>query len=192
MMESDVSSSKGSQRPLAGWAAGFRSRAVERSLLFWNLPLVLLAAWGVAAAQTHPGEAFVPALTALGTVWLACLGLHVLLCLARFDGDTLILPIFSLILSIGAAYHLDIRGPASPGLTAAPYTNGVLVALMVLAVVTAGGRWFRRLSVLLEEKVWWRVAGDRPYYESVPFHFLLVGLMLLLALLLMFRGVRST
>lgn len=173
-------------------AAGFRGRATERTLLLWNLPLVLLAAWGVAASQAHPGEAFVPALLGIGTGWIACFALHLLLCVTRFDGDVLILPLLSLILTIGATYHLDIRGPASSGLTPAPYRTATLAGIGVLAVVTAGGRWFRRLSVLLEERVWWRVAGDRPYYASIPFHLMLFALMVLLALLLLVKGVRST
>jgi cell division protein FtsI/penicillin-binding protein 2/cell division protein FtsW (lipid II flippase) len=168
--------------------AGLRGRALERSLLLWNSPLLLLAAWGVSAVQRHPAETFVPAFMALGSVWLACLGLHALLCLTRFDGDLLILPLLSLLLLVGATYHLDLQGPEQPGLTPGPYTNAALVGIGVLALVTAGGKWFKRLSILLEEKVWWRVAGDRPYYESIPFHFLLLALMVLLALLLLLGG----
>jgi cell division protein FtsW (lipid II flippase) len=172
--------------------AGLRGRAMERTLLLWNLPLVVLAAWGVAQAQRHPAEMFVPALLALGGVWAACFGLHLLLSFTRFDGDLLILPLLSLLFLIGSAFHLDIRGPANAGITPAAYTTGVFGALIVLALVTAGGKWFKRLSVLFEEKVWWRVAGDRPYYESIPFHLLLFGLMCLLSLLLLVKGVRST
>jgi cell division protein FtsI/penicillin-binding protein 2/cell division protein FtsW (lipid II flippase) len=165
---------------------------LERSLLLWNLPLVLLAAWGLAAAQRHPTEAFVPALTALGIVWVACFALHAVLCATRFDGDPVILPILSLLFVIGAAYHLDIRGPQHAGLDPGPYSFAVMWGLLTMALVTAGGKWFKRLSILLEEKVWWRVAGDRPYYESVPFHLLLLALMALMALLLLVKGVRST
>jgi cell division protein FtsI/penicillin-binding protein 2/cell division protein FtsW (lipid II flippase) len=170
---------------------GFQERRLERALLLWNAPLVLLAAWGVAAAQQNPSQTFVPALTALGCVWLACLALHVLLCLTRFDGDLLLLPLLSVLLLVGSAYHLDMKGPAAPGLTPGPYTNAALVAVGVLAIVTTAGKWFKRLSLLLEEKVWWRVAGDRPYYDSVPFHLLLLALMAFLALLLLVRGIRS-
>ena len=152
---------------------------------------MILAAWGVAAAQRHPSEAFVPAAWALGTVWLVCVALHLLWCGIRFDGDPIILPLLSLLFLIGAAFHLDIRGPASPGLTPGAYTSGVFLAVAVLALVTAGGPYFKRLNILLEEKVWWRLAGDRPYYQSVPFHVLLFVLMLFLALLLLVRGVRS-
>lgn len=173
-------------------AAGFRGRALERTLLLANLPLVLLAAWGVAAAQPHPSEAFASAVIGVGAPWLGCVLLHLLLCLTRFDGDLILLPLVSVIFTVGATFHLDMRGPASPGLTPGPYTTAVLVGLGVLALVTAGGRWFRRLSILFEERVWWRIAGDRPYYDSIPFHFLLLGLMVLLSLLLMVRGIRST
>jgi len=172
--------------------AGFRGRALERTLLLANLPLVLFAAWGVAAAQQHPTEAFIPAAIGVGIPWLGCLALHLLLCLTRFDGDLLLLPLLSLILTVGATFHLDMRGPASAGITPGPYTTAVFLGLSVLALVTAGGRWFKRLSILLEERVWWRIAGDRPYYDSIPFHFLLVGLMVLLSLLLMVKGIRST
>lgn len=172
--------------------AGFRGRGRERALLLGNLPLVLFAAWGVAAAQQRPPDAFLPALQGIGTPWLACFGLHVLLCLTRFDGDLLLLPLLSLVFTVGAAFHVDMRGPSSPGLTPEPYTTAVLVGVGVLALVTAGGRWFRRLSLYFEERVWWKIAGDRPYYESIPFHFLLVGLMVILSLLLMVRGIRST
>jgi cell division protein FtsI/penicillin-binding protein 2/cell division protein FtsW (lipid II flippase) len=172
--------------------SGFRGRAQERALLLWNVPLLLFAAAGVALAQPNPQAAFSGALTAIATPWLICLGLHLLLCVTRFDGDVMILPLLCLILTIGATYHLDMRGPSSPGITPGPYTTAVLVGMSVLAVVTAGGRWFRRLSIFFEERVWWKVAGDRPYYDSIPFHFLLVGLMVLLAVLLMFKGVRST
>jgi peptidoglycan glycosyltransferase len=170
---------------------GPTGRTLERVLLLWNVPLVLFAAWGIAQAQRHPSEAFVPAFQALGIVWAACFALHLLLTLTRFDGDPLILPLLSLIFTVGAAYHLDLGGPASPGLTPAPYTKGVFLAVAVLAVVTAGGRWFKRLSILVEEKVWWRIAGDRPYYDSAPFHLLLLAMMGLLALLLMVKGIRA-
>jgi hypothetical protein len=60
---------------------------------------------------------------ALGTVWLACLALHVILCITKFDGDLLILPLLSLLLLIGAAYHLDLPGPATPGMSPGPYTS---------------------------------------------------------------------
>jgi len=166
-------------------------RGVERGLLFANVPLFLLAAGGVAAAQRAPAAAFQEAALTLGALWAACFALHLLLCAVRFDGDLLLLPLLSLLLLIGGAYHLDLAGPASPGLTAGPYTTAALTSLGLLAVVTAGGRWFKRLNLLFEEKVWWRVAGDRPYYESLPFHFLLVALMFGLALLLLLGGVPS-
>lgn len=178
--------------PISADPAGFRGRAPERALLFWNLPLVLLAAWGVSTTQPTPGAAFVPALLALGSVWLACFGLHLLLCVTRFNGDLLILPLLSLLLTVASAYHLDLAGPATRGLTPGPYTTAAFAALLILALVTSGGRWFRKLTILFEEKVWWRVAGDRPYYESIPFHFLLLGFMALLAVLLLVGGVRST
>src|SRR3954470_15982345 len=77
--------------------AGLRGRVLERRLLLWNAPLVLLAAWGLAAAQRHPSESFVPALVPLATVWASCLALHLLLSLTGFDGDPLILPLVSLL-----------------------------------------------------------------------------------------------
>lgn len=172
-------------------ASGFRGRAVERRLLLWNALLFLLAAWGVSTAQNAQEPAFQQALTALGTIWGGCLALHLLLCVTRFDGDLLILPLFSLLLLIGGAYHLDLAGPATPGLTPGAYATASLAALAILAVVTAGGKWFRRLNLLFEEKVWWRIARDRPYYESIPFHLLLLGMMGLLALALLVGGVRS-
>src|SRR3954447_2984078 len=148
--------------------AGLRGRALERRLLLWNAPLVLLAAWGLAAAQRQPGEHFVPALVALATVWAACIALHVVLCLTGFDGDPLMLPLVSLLFLVGAAYHLDLRS-AHAGPPSNLYIRGVLLSLGVLVAVTPGGRYFKRLSLLFEEKVWWRVAGDRPYYDSFPF-----------------------
>lgn len=171
--------------------AGFRGRALERNLLFWNALLLPLAAWGVAAAQRHPAETFLPALTGIGVVWAACLLLHLLFCAIRFDGDLLLLPLLSVLLIVGAAYHLDLRGPGQAGLTPGAYDKGVLLAMGVLAVVTAGGPWFKRLNLLIEEKIWWRVAGDRPYYESVPFHAVLLLVMFLLAGLLAIHGIRS-
>src|SRR5688500_184013 len=105
------------RNPQSPVRSGLKGRALERTLLLWNAPLLVLAAWGVAAAQRHPSEAFIPALTAVGSVWLACMGLHALLCLTRFDGDLLILPLFSLLLMVGATYHLDLQGPAQGGLT---------------------------------------------------------------------------
>src|SRR5438105_4056231 len=90
-------------------------RARERALLLWNLPLFVLAAWGVAAAQKEPSEFFVPALLSLVAVWAACLVLHALLCATRFDGDELILPLFSLLVLVGSAYHLDMQGQDTPG-----------------------------------------------------------------------------
>src|SRR5688500_5679670 len=125
-------------------AIGLRGRSLERTLLLWNAPLTLLGAWGVAAAQRHPSEAFVPAITALGSVWLVCVALHLLWCAIRFDGDVILLPLLSLLFLIGAAFHLDIRGPASPGLTAGAYTSGVFLAVAVIAAVTAGGPYFKR------------------------------------------------
>jgi cell division protein FtsI/penicillin-binding protein 2/cell division protein FtsW (lipid II flippase) len=172
-------------------AEGWRARALERSSLLWNVPLVFLGAWGCALAQPQPSAAFPTALMGLGSVWLLCVALHLLFCLTRFGGDLLILPLLSLVLEVGAAFHLDIGGPSTPGLTPRAYAVSVLVGILVLALVTTGGRWFRRLSLLLEEKVWWRAVGARPYYESVPFHLLLLGMMGLLLLLLKVGGIRS-
>lgn len=171
-------------------ATGFRGRTLERTLLLWNAPLVAVAAWGVALTQRHPTEAWLPALLALGSIWLACAALHLLLCVTRFDGDLVILPLFSLLLLVGATYQVGVKGLAG-GLTPVPYTRAALLALAVLALLTTAGPWFKRISILLEEKVWWRVARDRPYYESAPFHVLLFGLMILMALLLLFRGLRA-
>lgn len=172
-------------------AAGFRGRSLERALLFWNLPLFVLAAWGVATAQKSPAVAFVPALTALGIIWGGCMALHLVLSFTGFDGDLLILPLTSLLLLIGGTYHLDLAGPATPGITPGAYSTSAISALVILGVVTGGGRWFRRLNLLIEEKVWWRIAKDRPYYESIPFHLLLLAMMGVLALLLLVGGVRS-
>lgn len=171
-------------------ATGFRGRSLERALLLWNAPLVALAAWGVAITQPQPTEAFVPALLALGGIWAACLALHLLLCATKFDGDLVMLPLLSLLLLIGATYQVGVRGLAG-GLTPVPYTKAALVALAVLAVVTTAGPRFKRLNILLEERVWWRVARDRPYYESVPFHLLALALMVMMALLLLVRGLRA-
>lgn len=177
---------------LAETADSFRARGPERSLLLWNGLLYLLAAWAVAAGQRHPEAVFPEALGHLGTVWGGCLLLHALLCLTRFDGDLLLLPLVSLLFLVGTTLHLDLSGPATSGLSPGPYRQAVLAALVVLALVTAGAGWFRRLSFLFEEKVWWRLAGDRPYYESIPFHLVLIALMGLMAVLLLFGGVPSS
>lgn len=171
--------------------SGLRGRGQERALLLWNLPLAMLAAWGVAMAQSHPAELFPTALLATGGLWAACFGLHLLLCFTRFDGDLLILPLLSALLIIGSAFHLDLRGPATPGLTPEAYSTAALVGLGVLALITAGGRGFQRLNRLLEERVWWPLVGARPYYASVPFHLLLLGSMGLLLVLLKLGGVRG-
>src|ERR1041385_5959577 len=73
----------------------FRGRAQERALLLWNVPLALIAAAGLAMAQSRPAEALVPAALAMGVVWAGCFGLHLLLCLTRFDGDLLLLPLLN-------------------------------------------------------------------------------------------------
>lgn len=171
-------------------AAADRMRGTERRLLLLQLPLIFLASGGLAASQPAPREVLPHVLLALGGVWAACFALHLLLCLTRFDGDVLLLPLVSTLFTIGTAYHLD-PGPSTRGSASDPYYRAVLVAIALLALVTAGGPWFRRLSILVEEKLWWRVAGDRPYYASFPFHLALVGLMLLLALLLLLHGIRA-
>ncbi len=165
-------------------------RQLERVLLFWNLPLVVFAAWGVAAAQPRPSESFPALLTALGTVWLGCLALHVILTIARFDGDPLILPLLSTLLLTATAFHAGVGGPSS-GPDPAGYVKQVFWTLGVIAIVTSGGKLFKRLSVVVEEKIWWRVVGDRPYYPSVPFHLMLVVLMLALGALLLVHHVRT-
>lgn len=172
-------------------SAGFRLRAPERHGLLLVLPLALLGAGGVAAAQPQPAAALLPALQVLGGLWLACAALHLLLCVARFDGDPQFLPLLAGLLLIGGAYHADLRGPATPGLTPTAYLSAAYTCLVVLGMVTAGGRALRKASLLLEERVWWRLVGARPYYESIPFHLLLLGGMLCLLLLLKLGGVRG-
>jgi cell division protein FtsI/penicillin-binding protein 2/cell division protein FtsW (lipid II flippase) len=170
---------------------GFVGRALERRLLLANGALYAFAVWGSAAVQPHPMEALPEAAKWLGGIWAGCFALHLLLCLTRFDGDLLLLPLLSLVLLIGSSYHLDLAGPATVGLGNSPYLSGVFTVLVLLAVVTTSGRWFRRLNTILEEKVWWKAVGARPYYESAPVHLLLIALMALLAVLLAVKGLRG-
>ncbi len=152
---------------------------------------MFLAAWGIAAAHPTPTEAFRAALLALGSLWLGCLALHGFLRLIRFDGDPLLLPLLSLLFLIAGAYHLEpdrlSAGTFAPG----SYGKSAVVGLGVLAGVTALGRYFHHINFWLEEKIWWRWVGARPYYASLPFHVSLVVFMIVLGGLLAMGGIRT-
>src|SRR5438067_5834019 len=86
-------------------------RALERRLLFWLLPVVLL---GIYATSRSPGvvqPSLADAARAFAVVYGACVALHVLFSLARFDGDPLLLPLLTLLFLLGTAYHLGMLRP---------------------------------------------------------------------------------
>ncbi len=192
-MESSLPSQPAARTALTTIKAqtGLRGRELELRLLLWQFPLLVLAAAGLQEATGHADPSFVPFLATLAIPWAACVLLHLLLCAVKFDGDLLLLPLLSLLLLLGGAYHLGLPASSRVPENLTPYARGALIGLGTLALVTAGSRWLRRANMLLEEKLWWRVAGDRPYYESVPFHLLFLLLMGFLALTLVFRGLRA-
>src|SRR5262245_38382654 len=154
-------------------------RALERRLLIWLMPVVLL---GIFATSRSPGvvqPTLIEAARAFGIVYGACLALHALFSLARFDGDPLLLPLLALLFLLGTAYHIGLLRPGG-GSSIGIYLTTVVVGVAVIGGVVLLVPWLRRLGLLFEERVWWRVAGDLPYYESAPFHLVLFGLMLLL------------
>ena len=177
----------GLRRYLAALPGSFRSRGLERRLLLFNLAPCLAGAWMLALGRGEPGQ-FGAFLWPLAAVWAAALALHVVLCLIRFDGDPLILPVFALLLLTGVLYQSG--APAGAGRFPV-HSRDCLLGLAALGLVAAGGRLFKRLSVLFEERVWWKYAQDRPYYDSIPFHLALLLLMMGLALLLAVRGIRA-
>jgi cell division protein FtsI/penicillin-binding protein 2/cell division protein FtsW (lipid II flippase) len=174
---------------LAGWSEppATGGRWVERRLLFWIVPLSVLACLALSRSSGAVQPSLADAARSLGLIAGACVGLHILLSLVRFDGDQIILPALSILLLIGAAYHLGL--PGARGTTSIDtYLVAAVTALAVVGFVVLLPGLFRRLGHLFEEKVWWRVAGDLPYYESTPFHLILVGLMVLLVGWLFVRG----
>jgi cell division protein FtsI/penicillin-binding protein 2/cell division protein FtsW (lipid II flippase) len=170
---------------------GFRGRVLERRLLLWTLPLFALASAALAASQPSPQEAIGGAALLLGTIWGGCFALHLFLCAIRFDGDAVVLPLYCALLGVGSAYHAEPRRLTESGLALGGYHQAALVGLVILAAVTAVGRNVQRINHWIEERIWWKVAGDQPYYASIPFHFLLLGLMLVLVALLAVGGIRG-
>ncbi len=162
-------------------------RALERRLLLLVAPVALLGAFAVSRSPGAVQTPLAEASTAFGIVFGACVALHILLSILRFDGDPVLLPTLALLLLLGTAYHLGLR-TASGGTGAAAYMTTALVGVGTIAAVVCLAPVIRRLSLLFEEKVWWKLAGDLPYYESAPFHLLLFGLMLLLVGWLLIGG----
>src|SRR4051812_40214962 len=94
--------------PSAARSRGPRSR--ERLLLLWLLPVAAMAAIGV-SRSTGPVHTPLPeAATDVGILFGAIVAVHVLLSIARFDGDPLLLPALGLLFLIGAGYHLGLLG----------------------------------------------------------------------------------
>jgi cell division protein FtsI/penicillin-binding protein 2/cell division protein FtsW (lipid II flippase) len=144
----------------------------------------------VAVAVTSPAGTAAGLRGAAGTLvplYLAGVGAHALLWLLRVESDPLLLPLLSLLLMIGGIYHQGI-GRAGGGTTADAYLLAALVGVAVLALLVAAAPLLRRLALRFEEVVWWRVAGDAPYYASLPFHLLLLGGMAVLLLWLRLFG----
>lgn len=163
-------------------------RAEERALLLWNLLPLLLGALAVGVtAPAGISSALGAALGTLAPIYLACLAAHLLFCLLRVEGDQLLLPILCLLFLIGGVYHQGVGRPGG-GVTADAYKVGVLIGVSLIALLVAGAPLLRRLALRFEEKVWWRVAGDTPYYASLPFHLLLLGGMAVLLLWLRVFG----
>jgi cell division protein FtsW len=100
--------------------------------------------------------------------------------------DEYLLPLFSLIALIGGVYHLGLDGPGGEAIRT--YRSNVLIGAAVIGGVVLLAAPLRRLGLLFEERVWWRLARDVPYYSSVPFHLLLLALMAVLTLWLVAGG----
>lgn len=171
---------------------GRPKRRLERTLILWLLPAFLLAASGLALAQPDgPAEMLWVAGPPLVSIWIGVALLHGLLLLLRFDGDELILPLLGVLFLIGGAYHLDLRGGASVGIQPGAYFVGVTTCLAALGIQVALRKHFQTAARWIEQHVWWRFVGDRPYYPSLPFH-LLIGLgMIVVAAMLLVGGVKS-
>jgi cell division protein FtsI/penicillin-binding protein 2/cell division protein FtsW (lipid II flippase) len=162
---------------------------VERGLLVANLLPLLVGALAVALTGEEGFARVLPrALASLATLLAAAGVVHLLLCAIRFQGDQVIVPVLCLLSMVGGVYHLGLLRPGGRDLTIESYVTDSLVAWAVTGGVIAGAPWLRRLGMLFEEQVWWRVARDRPYYRSVPFHLGLLVLMLLLVVWLVLGG----
>lgn len=167
-------------------------RIQERRLLVAWLPLVILGALLIAVPQREPREIFVQAIMLLGSLYGACLLIHLLFGLTGFDGDEVILPVICGLVLIGGVYHADLAGPATRGLSPGDYRDSVLAGLVLLGAVVAVGPYWPRVSTFLEDRLWVRAMGDRPYDPIALLHMLTIPLLCILLLLLMFKGIRST
>jgi hypothetical protein len=78
-----------------------------------NLGLLVLVVWALIDAVTRPADAFVAAGKQTKPIWLAILGVALLLCLAGVGG---ILGIFGFVVAVAAiVYLVDVR-PAVRGM----------------------------------------------------------------------------
>ncbi|MBI3912260.1 MAG: FtsW/RodA/SpoVE family cell cycle protein [Armatimonadetes bacterium] len=163
-------------------------RALEFRLWLGTLPLAFLGCVAAAAPRTDFRAAFLPVATPLGLLLAAALAVHLLFRLIHFRGDPLILPILTVLLIMGAVYHAGLFRAGAPGGSLGPYLRAGLVALGTVGAVVGLTPLYRRLSYWVEERLWWRIAGAVPYYESIPF---LLGLGLLMVVLILWLLVRG-
>ena len=76
-------------------------------LALLNLGLLVLVAWALIDAVTRPAPAFVAAGKQTKQIWLAILGVALLLCLIGFAG---VLGIFGFVVAVAAiVYLVDVR-----------------------------------------------------------------------------------
>ena len=161
-----------SSQPAPSAAASGRGwpRARERSLLLTNLLALALAALTAWAPLRHSGsssQALLVVARELAPLWAVFLLVHVALVVRRVRSDEYLLPLLSLIVLIGGVFHLGLDGPGGGAIRT--YRADVLIGVVVVGAVVLLAAQLRRVGLLFEERVWWRVARDVPYYRSVPF-----------------------
>src|SRR5947207_11263925 len=97
-----------SRGPALATARSRDPRSRERLLLLWLLPVAAIAAVAVSRSTGPIHTPFPEAATDIGIVFGAIVAVHVLLSIARFDGDPLLLPALGFLFIIGAGYHTGL------------------------------------------------------------------------------------
>jgi cell division protein FtsW len=153
------------------------------------LGLAILAAWAPLRHRTDSGQALLGVARELAPLWGVFLLVHAALAARRIQTDEYLLPLLSLLVLIGGLFHLGLDGAGGGAIRT--YRADVLIGAVVAGGVVLLAGSIRRVGMLFEERVWWRVARDVPYYPSVPFHLALIGLLVAALILWLLAGGRA-